>query len=129
MSTSATERSALPTAFAWLLVAIVVAAFGAVYEVFSHGVWSACMVYAFAYPLLLCALPACCLALCRRPLPSQWVLNLHGAGVATLTVGSVYEGVLVIYGTTHPMTLVYWVVGPALILAGLIVLLLQRKAA
>ena len=112
MFTSATER----TAFAYLLCAIVTALFGGVYEVFSHGVWSPWMVYAFAFPLVLGALPFSILSLKRRPLPRKWPRRLHHAAVATLTVGSVMEGVLAIYGTTNRLTLAYWVVGGSLLL-------------
>ena len=112
MSTSATER----TAFLYLLATIVVAAFGGVYELFSHGVWSGFMVYAFAFPLVLGALPYAWLALYKHPLPHPWVCKLHHAGVATLTVGSVMEGVFAIYGTTNTLTLAYWIVGLALLI-------------
>lgn len=111
MFTSATER----TAFAYLLSTIGTAFFGAVYERFSHGVWSFWMVYAFAFPLLLGALPFSILALRKRPLPSRGSRQLHHAGVATLTVGSVMQGVLAIYGTTNRLTVIYWAVGIALL--------------
>ena len=129
MSTSAIDRPALPTAFATLVISAFVAIFGAVYECFSHGVWSGYMVYAFMIPLLLDAVPFTLLALRCRPMPGRWVLNFHHAGVATLTVGSIFEGVLVIYGTTHPMTMVYWIVGPVLLLLGLLTHLLRRRDA
>ena len=112
MSTSATER----TAFLYLLTTIVVAAFGGVYELFSHGVWSGFMVYAFAFPLVLGTLPFAWLALHKHPLPHPWVCKLHHAGVATLTLGSVMEGVFAIYGTTNALTLAYWIVGAALLI-------------
>ena len=92
MFTSATER----TAFLYLLATIGVAAFGGVYELFSHGVWSGFMVYAFAFPLVLGTLPFAWLALHKHPLPRPWVYRLHHAGVATLTLGSVMEGVFAI---------------------------------
>ena len=112
MSTSATER----TAFWYLLATIAVAAFGGVYELFSHGVWSGFMVYAFAFPLVLGAFPCAWLALHKRPLPRPWVCKLHHAGVATLTLGSVMEGVFAIYGTTNTLTLAYWIVGLILLI-------------
>lgn len=115
MSTSATER----TAFSYLLATILVAVFGGVYEVFSHGVWSAFMVYAFAFPLILGVLPFSWLALQKKPLPGVWSCRLHHAGVTTLTVGSVMEGALAIYGTTNHLTIWYWIVGCALLLTGL----------
>lgn len=115
MSTSATER----TAFAYLLTTIFTAVFGGVYEVFSHGVWSAFMVYAFSFPLILGVFPFSWLALQRKPLPGVWSCRLHHAGVASLTIGSVMEGVLAIYGTTNHLTVWYWIAGCALLLAGL----------
>lgn len=127
MSASVTERSALPTAFGGLVATLLVAAFGGIYELFSHGVWSGFMVFAFLFPLTLEALPFCWLALRDRPLPHRWVLNLHHAGVATLTVGSIFEGVLAIYGTTNSLTLIYWIAGAALLTGGVIVSLLIRS--
>lgn len=121
MSASAIDRTALKTAFVYLFVTLLCAAFGAVYEAFSHGVWSGFMVYAFLFPLVLGALPFSLLALLGRVLPSRWPRQLHHAGVATLTVGSIFEGVLAIYGTTHHLTIVYWIAGAALLLLGLTV--------
>ena len=43
---------------AYLLAAVCCAAFGAIYECFSHGVYSYYMTYAFMIPLLAGALPA-----------------------------------------------------------------------
>ncbi|MBQ2952155.1 MAG: hypothetical protein IJE07_01220 [Clostridia bacterium] len=129
MSTSATDRSALPTAFIGLAATLFCAVFGGVYEIFSHGVWSGFMVYAFLFPLVLEAIPFCWLALRGKALPHPWALNLHHAGTATLTVGSIFEGVLAIYGTTNSLTLVYWIAGAALLAGGLVALLLTRKSA
>ena len=121
MFTSATDR----TAFAYVAASAFVALFGGIYEVFSHGVWSGWMVYAFAFPLALGALPFGWLAMRRMPLPRG--CTLHHAAVATLTVGSVMEGVLAIYGTTNHLTVWYWIVGGGLMLLRLL-LLLPRKA-
>lgn len=41
----------MKTACAYLAVSAFCAVFGAVYEHFSHNVYSACMVFAFAFPL------------------------------------------------------------------------------
>ena len=123
MFTSATNR----TAFAYVLVTALTALFGGVYEVFSHGVWSGWMVYAFAFPLALGALPFGWLALRRRALPRRWCCRLHHAAVATLTVGSIVQGVLAIYGTTNQLTAVYWAAGGLLLLAGAVSGILHRK--
>ena len=120
MFTSATER----TAFVYLLLTAFTALFGGIYEVFSHGVWSGWMVYAFAFPLGLGAIPFSWMALRRKPLPRG--CQLHHAGVATLTIGSVMEGVLAIYGTTSRLTLLYWVVGGTLLISPLVVRLTRK---
>ena len=128
MSASATDLRALTTAFVYLLVSLLCAAAGAVYEVFSHGVWSGWMVYAFLFPLALGTLPFCWMALRSCPMPYTWGLRLYHAGVAAMTVGSVMEGVLAIYGTTNQLTIVYWIIGPGLVLGGILLSILQRKA-
>lgn len=116
MFTSATDR----TAFSYLLVTALTALFGGVYGIFSHGVWSGWMVYAFAFPLALGTLPFGWMSMRRRALPCRWCCRLHHAGVATLTVGSLIEGVLAIYGTTNQLTSAYWVAGGLLLLGGLV---------
>ena len=120
--TSATER----TAFVYLLSSIGVALFGGVYEIFSHGVWSAWMVYAFAFPLVLGALPYAVISLRQKPMPHPWRRKLHHAAVATLTVGSVMEGVFAIYGTTSHLTIVYWIVGISLLVLSLLLRLIRK---
>ena len=96
---------------AYLLAAVCCAAFGAIYEFFSHGVYSCFMIGAFVFPLLLGALPFSMLRQAGRPFPGKVAANLIHAGVATLTVGSIVQGVLEIYGTTNPLAAVYWIAG------------------
>ena len=106
--------------------------FAAVYECFSHGVVSAFMVGAFLIPLLGECLPGLLLGRLspqRRPgAGSRW---LWGAGLTVLTAGSLFRGVLEIYGTTSRLGAVYWAVGFALCLAAVLSYaprLLQKKA-
>lgn len=84
------------------------------------------MVYAFAFPLILGALPFSIIALRRKPHPRRWVCRLHHAGIATLTVGSIMEGVMAIYGTTNQLTIIYWIAGAALILLAQIVRFIRK---
>lgn len=93
--------------------------FAAVYESFSHGVYSPFMIFAFAVPLLLAVLPYA-LLLFKRADPGDAALGLWSAGAVTLSVGSVYQGVLEIYGTTHYLVAVYPAVAALLLAAGLI---------
>lgn len=93
--------------------------FGAVYERFSYGVYSAFMLGAFLIPLLLGALPSLLLQrLPPRRQPGEGSRWLWGAGLTTLTAGSLFRGVMEIYGTTSRLGAVYWIAGAALCLAG-----------
>lgn len=128
----------------YLFVTIFCAAFGAIYEHFSFGVYSVYMTYAFGFPLVLGVFP-----FFRRGMNGEQEMRkgreLNGsrkirrfeepnenersakaridrrpekcwhAGVATLTVGSMVRGVLDIYGTDSPFILWYWVIGAGLL--------------
>ena len=123
--------SLLKTALAHLCAAVFCALFGAMYERFSHEVYSYWMLYAFALPLALGALPLLAIALYGRILPRRISLRLWNAGLAALTVGCVFRGVLEIYGTTNRLWVVYPIVGGVLLAAGLVSYLLfgwKRKA-
>ena len=103
---------------AYLLAAVCCAAFGAIYECFSHGVYSVFMLGAFAFPLLLGALPFRLLQKHGKPFPGKSAGDLICAGVATLTAGSIVQGVLKIYGTTNPLVTGYWIAGGLLTAVG-----------
>ena len=111
------------TAFRYMLFSIFILVFGQIYEYFSFGVWSAAMVYAMAVPLILGAAPALFLAISRkyRKMPGRIPLILYQAGLLTLTVGCLAEGVLVIYGTTNSLISVYLIAGAALIVAAAVI--------
>ena len=101
--------------------------FAAVYEAFSHGVYSYFMLFAFAIPLMMGVLPYTILLLKER-YPNRLFLNLWNAAIATLSMGSVFAGVLAIYGTTNSLIIVYPVAGGVLILLSLVSLLISRKS-
>ncbi|MBQ1847768.1 MAG: hypothetical protein II135_07175 [Clostridia bacterium] len=104
------------------------ALFGAVYELFSHGVYSYFMIYAFAVPLIFGVLPYTLLLISRK-VPGRAALNLWNSGIAAISVGCVFRGVLEIYGTTNSFSVIYPVSGLLLLTAGLItgIVGLKRK--
>ena len=108
------------------MATICCAFFGAVYELFSHEVYSYFMIYAFAFPLLLGAIPFFLMQKHRKPFPGKAAEFIH-AGVATLTVGSLLRGVLVIYGTNNPLANIYWITGAVLNVAGWLMTFLKQK--
>ena len=120
-SDRASNKGSYPSVIsACLLASVCCAAFGAIYECFSHGVYSLCMMGAFAFPLLFGALPFFLLWKCGKPFPGRTAVNHITAGFAALTVGSIVQGVLEIYGTTNSLSIVYPVTGCILLAAGLI---------
>lgn len=125
MCTSGTDEhgsQAARTALAYLVISVVCALFGAVYERFSHGVYSYYVIYAFAFPLVGGALPYLLLAvLATDRYPRRFARNLCHSGIATLTVGSVVRGILDIYGTTNGLTRYYWIVGLFAVMEGAVI--------
>lgn len=87
------------------------ALFAAIYEAFSYGVYSYFMLFAFVLPLFGCALPYSIMVLTEKRLPTKFTLRLWNSGIAILTVGSILQGVLEIYGTTNGLMLYYPIAG------------------
>lgn len=125
------------------LTTVFVFVFAKIYGIFSHGVSPAFMSYAFLLPLSLIFLPKL-LNLCtgnrlwngsleteegeKKLFLSSLASFLWKSGVAVLTVGSLYKGVLDIYGTSGSFEWVYLVVGIVTLAAGGISALLAKKA-
>lgn len=99
----------------YLPASLFVLLFGAVYESFSHGVWSAYMVYAFLFPLLFGRFFwEAIAARGRKPQTPLLFLFAENAAVATMTVGFLVKGILEIYGTTNYLSPMYYVAGATL---------------
>lgn len=84
------------------------------------------MVYLFAIPLLLGVLPQ--LAALTNPklaVGSSWQKTIHAFAVATLTVGSLLQGIVEIYGTNNRCIAYYFVVGIGLLAVSLMMWLVQ----
>ena len=126
------------------LTTVFVFVFAKIYGIFSHGVSSVFMSYAFLLPLSLIFLPKL-LNLCtgnrlwngsldteeeegKKLFLSSLASFLWKSGVAVLTVGSLYKGVLDIYGTSGSFEWIYLVVGIVALAAGGISALLAKKA-
>ena len=114
-------RSFLRSGRGYLILATAVLVGGLVYEHFSFGVYSFFMLYAFAVPLFLGALPSLMLAARKTPPAfSPAAQRCWHAGAATLTVGCIFKGIIEIYGTDSDLTKYYWIAGGALLLAALL---------
>ena len=93
--------------------------FGAVYEMFSHGVFSFFMLYAFAVPLVF-GVTLYLVLLFLGKYPDRVFLNLWNSAIAAFSAGSVFQGVLEIYGTTNSLIIVYPIAGCVLAASALV---------
>lgn len=108
-----------PTIIKYTAAAVFCAVFGTVYEIFSHEVYTPFMYLAWLIPLLLGAIPYTLIMLTGTPHPSTASAMLNAFAVATLTAGSIMQGVLVIYGTTNRLMILYLIAGAVLLFAGI----------
>ncbi|MCC8192754.1 MAG: hypothetical protein LIO41_06935 [Ruminococcus sp.] len=128
MYTSDTDRKrAAKTSLIYLIISLVCVLFGAVYEYFSHEVYSYYMLYAFMIPLVGGTLVYLYIFLSRLPVPKKASFNLYNSGIAALCVGCIFNGVLEIYGTTNSLISVYWLAGVILVFLGVIVYLFEIR--
>lgn len=130
MSTSDTNFSkrAAKTAFRYLLITLFCAIFGAVYEMFSHDVYSFYMIYSFLFPLVGGTLPFMAISLFFKEKRASFTAEfLYHSGIATLTIGSIVRGILDIYGTTNLLTQWYWKIGYLLLSAGILIFISTNK--
>ena len=94
----------------YLIISAFTAVFGSVYEMFGHGVYSLFMIFAFAPTLILGAIPSGVITFIGigAGIP-QRARSIYRVGVASLTLGMIFKGVLDIYGTTSPLTKFYFI--------------------
>lgn len=96
----------------YVLITLLVAVFGAVYEHFSFGVYSYFMLYAWMVPFVMGVLPSVFLACSKKPVVIRDAgRRLWHDAVAVLTLGSLFTGVVQIYGTQSAWSYVYALIG------------------
>lgn len=100
--------------------------FGAVYENYSHGVFSYYMLYAFSVPLVF-GVTLYTILLFAGKYPPRAFLNLWNSAIAAFGVGSVFRGVLEIYGTTNSLSIVYPIAGGVLGVSALVSLAVKPR--
>lgn len=115
------RRKWIRSGFGYLLISIFFAVFGAVYEIFSHEVYSFYMIYGFMIPLTGGTLPFLWFGLFTKadyPNPSTGMF--YHCGILTLAVGSIVRGILDIYGTSNGLVWFYWIAGSVLIVMAIL---------
>ena len=116
---------AMRNCFGCICAAVFLGLFGAVYESFSHEVYSPFMMYAFGVPLVLGALPYGIMAL-RRHTPRRLTVNLWDSMIAALSLGCLMQGALEIYGTTNKLVIVYPILGGVFAAAAVTLAFMKR---
>ena len=101
----------------YLAATVFCALFGAVYECFSHEVYSYFMIYAFAFPLMLGVVPFFLIRRAGWPFPYRAAALIH-AGAAALPGGSTVQGMAGSDGARVRLTAIYWRSGVAVSAAG-----------
>ena len=144
---SAAAADSLRTGIVYLWVSVAIAIAAAIYGLFSHGVYSYFMTYAFMIPLLAGAMPHLMTALKDRTengsagkisfgmspegsnnrMPHITAADIQTAVVATLTAGSIMKGVLDIYGTTNRLLIAYPVIAVLILAAAVAAKLVPGK--
>lgn len=113
--------------FTYLIITLVCAGFGAVYEFFSHGVYSYYMLYAFMIPFLGGTVYFYCILYFRSKIPGCIARRFQHFGILTVTVGCMVCGILEIYGTTNHLVNIYFIVGGMFFVIGNFMYLLQKN--
>ena len=118
------KRSAGRMAIIYICISLFCGLFSAIYEHFSHEVYSDYMIYLFMFPLIGGVLPFTAIGLSKHlQCPTPISARLYNSGVAALTLGSCLAGVLDIYGTTSTYINIYWISGIALVGIGITIYL------
>lgn len=103
------------TAIIYLFVMFFCIVFNYVYSYFGHGVISNSMRFAFLYPLILGV--EVYFVLYGFGTYERISYNLYNAGLATLILGSLYQGVIDVAGADTTYAIYYFILGIPLILA------------
>ena len=126
------------TALIYLIISIFLAAAGGVYEHFSFGVYSYYMIYAFAVPLVGGTLPFMLRYMrgvkqsgyhCEKHISTakQYLsAELYHAAIASLTVGSIIQGILAICGRPNSLTFGYLIAAAVLLAASTALKIISR---
>lgn len=92
--------------------------FGIIYEMFSHGVISYYMIFAFLIPLINFLINI--IFINSKIKVNKLSKNLFSMSICTFTFLSIIKGVLDIYGTTNNLIFVYLIVGIILLVTSII---------
>lgn len=100
--------------------------FGAIYEYFSHGIYTLFMSASFLIPLILGLIPYGILYMINIGLKSNIFTDLYDYSIIILTIGSIVKGILIIFGTSNSLTYVYLYLGIGTLLLSIICMIINN---
>ena len=115
------------TVRSYLIISVLCAVYGMIYELFSHKVYSLYMIFAFVIPLLGGFVPSIIMYALKVKRCRAAADGLYRSEIAALTVDSIIKGVLEIYGTTNALSRLYLYVGAALTIFGTVLFLWDKQ--
>ena len=123
--TKASKKRLKKTAVVYALITVFFFIFSRIYEHFSFGETSVYMHYLFGVPLI----GGMVLLIFQKMIPnlSRLSLNLWNSGVATLTAGALYRGIVNLSGRSTTMDQPYYYLGVAFLALALISLFFVRS--
>lgn len=119
-------KGRLKTVIIYLILSVSAIAVDNIYALFGHGVRSASMSLMFLYPLLGGALFFLLLGFITPNIGGMVYrlgYNLYNSGIATLTAGSLFKGILDIAGTASGFSGVFIGIGWAFVVTGICMLI------
>ena len=109
----------------YLYFSIFIFIFGMIYEIFSHGVYTPYMYLSFLIPFSLGVIIKLISSYAKIKIPIISD-NLYNAFINTLTIGSIFNGVLIIYGTTNNLLYIYYIVSALLFLLSILFIVTRK---
>ena len=114
------NKETMRTVYIYIGVTLFVALFGGIYEIFSHNVFSPSMYLAWMYPCFI-GLPVYLLLRFApiKKVPGTVPACIFNFGVAMITIRSIFNGVMEIYGKTNEkMLLTYTILAIVFLVIG-----------
>ena len=107
--------------YSYFIGTLFILLFSIIYEMFSHNVYSAYMIFAFIFPLI-----GSFIFLVFKNI-SYLSSNLINISIITFTLYSIIHGVLDIYGTTNELINIYLYLGITFTILTIISLFIKKK--
>lgn len=123
---TARVRGWLRRAVGFAAASCITALFGALYELFSHGVYSYSMLYAFGYMLVGGVVPSLVMACLGRECRRGAAFELYVFALSCATVGSLVGGVFEIFGSSSRLLPLFYVLSALSAFASAVLWLIRR---